>query len=148
METRTVTSAGGVVFRRRDGVDEVALIAEKNLTVWKLPKGVVEAGETVEDAALREVQEETGLTGFVVGKIDTIDYWFIWRPDNARYHKFVHFFLVRCTGGDVSRHDWEVEEVRWFAIDDAIRTLTYKSEKVVAEKARAMIGKLADEQPS
>jgi len=142
MKTETVTSAGGVVFRVRDGKVEVVLTARDGRKTWNLPKGLVDKGETLEAAALREVNEETGLTGEIVDKIDRIDYWFYWRPKETRFHKFVHFFLVRHTGGDETKHDWEVEEVRWFPIEEAIEKLTYKSEKAVLDKAGKIIEKL------
>jgi len=144
MKTKTVTSAGGVVFDLRDGSIEVALTARRGDGRWGLPKGLVEKGEALEEAALREVSEESGLTGEIVDKIDRIDYWFYWRPDETRYHKYVHFFLVRHTGGDISKHDWEVEEVRWFKIDDAIDKLAFKSEKMVLEKAKKKIKELKE----
>lgn len=142
MKTQTVTSSGGVVFRAQDGSVEVALIATNDRKVWKLPKGLVEKGESLEDAAIREIQEETGLTGEIIQQIDRIEYWFVWRPHETRYHKFVYFYLVRHTGGDETKHDWEVDEVRWFAIDEAIKTLTYKSERAIVGKAKEMINEL------
>lgn len=142
MKTKTVTSAGGVVFDLLDGEIEVALTVRRGDGRWGLPKGLVEEGEGLEEAALREVSEETGLTGEIVNKIDLIDYWFYWRPDKTRYHKYVHFFLIRHTGGDISRHDWEVEDVRWFKIGDAIDKLAFKNEKMVVEKAKEKIKEL------
>jgi len=139
MKTKTVTSAGGVVFDLREDRIEVALTARRGDGRWGLPKGLLEEGEEIEQAALREVSEETGLTGEIVDKVGVIDYWFYWRPDETRYHKYVHFFLIRHTGGDTSRHDWEVEEVRWFKIDDAIDKLAFESEKTVMEKAKKKI---------
>lgn len=142
MRTATVTSSGGVMFRIRDGKPEVALIARDN-GVWALPKGLVENGETLTEAALREVNEETGLTGDVMQQIGKIEYWYYWRPEETRYHKFVYFFLMRHTGGDETKHDWEVEEVRWFPIDEAITTVAYKDERDIIETAKAMLEKQA-----
>ncbi len=139
MKSATATSSGGVIFRMRGGKPEVALIARNGGGVWGLPKGLVEKGETLTEAALREVNEETGLTGDIVREIGEIDYWFYWRPSEVRCHKFVHFFLLRCTGGDVTKHDWEVEEVRWFPIDEAIFTVTYKGERGIIKKAKALL---------
>ncbi len=143
VHTETAVSSGGVVYKKEDGRIEIALTNHDERKVWSLPKGLVEKGESLEETALREVNEETGLTGEIVGEIDKIDYWFYWKPKNTRYHKFVHFYLVKHTGGDSSKHDWEVTEVRWFPIDEAIETLSYKDEKVVVEKAKDMIEKLA-----
>lgn len=138
-KTAVVTSAGGVIFRVRDGEAEVALTATDGRSRWKLPKGLVESHESLEEAALREVREETGLTGEIVGKIGQIDYWFYWRPKETRFHKFVHFFLVRHTGGNEAMHNWEIEEVAWFPIKEALGKLTYKSERDILEKAETMM---------
>lgn len=145
MKTEIAVSSGGVVFRVPDGGIEVALTARDNHGIWNLPKGLVEKGESLEKAALREVNEETGLTGETIREIDRIDYWFYMRSKNVRFHKFVHFFLMRHTGGDTANHDWEVEEVRWFPIDEAVGKLTYKSEKQVLRKAKEMIEGLVHE---
>jgi len=142
MKIATIVSAGGVIFRVSGDKVEVAITARDSGKIWSLPKGLVEKGESLEDAALREVSEETGLTGKLMRKIDTIDYWFYWRPKEVRFHKFVHFFLLEHTGGDIAKHDWEVDEVRWFPIDDAIEKLTYKSEREVLEKAKKLIVEL------
>lgn len=142
MATETVTSAGGVIYRIRDGKIEVALTAIDGRSKWKLPKGIVEKGESLKETALREVREETGLTGEVVTNIGRIEYWFYWRPRKKRYHKYVHFFLIRHTGGDETQHDWEIEEVRWFAIDEAVEKLTYKSEKDTVKRAKQMLEEL------
>ncbi|MDI6715358.1 MAG: NUDIX hydrolase [Actinomycetota bacterium] len=142
MKIATVVSAGGVIFRISGDKVEVAITARDSGKIWSLPKGLVEKGESLEDAALREVSEETGLTGKLMRKIDTIDYWFYWRPKEVRFHKFVHFFLLEHIGGDIAKHDWEVDEVRWFPIDDAVEKLTYKSEREVLEKAKKLIVEL------
>jgi 8-oxo-dGTP pyrophosphatase MutT (NUDIX family) len=140
VKTETVTSAGGVIYCENKRRFEVALIALNNGTIWKLPKGLVEKGESLREAALREIREETGLIGEPIAELGHIDYWFVWRQSGSRYHKFVYFYLVRCTGGDISEHDFESEEVRWFPIDEAIEKLTYKSERDIAVKARDMLG--------
>lgn len=143
IQTETAVSAGGVIYKKEDGKVEIVLTSHDERKVWNLPKGLVEEGEGLEETALREVNEETGLTGEIVGKIGKIDYWFYWKPKSTRYHKFVHFYLVKHTGGNISKHDWEVTEARWFPVDEAIEKLSYKNEKAVVEKAKDMIEKLA-----
>lgn len=133
------TSAGGIVFRRVDGRVEVALIARTspaNRLIWALPKGWVEPGETIPDAALREIREETGLTGRLLDALGQIAYSFYSPRDHARIHKTVHFYLVEYVSGDTADHDHEVDEARWWLLDEALDRLTYPSERGIMEKAK------------
>ena len=134
--TKQQVSAGGVVCRRYRGKIRVALISVAPEMRWQLPKGIVDKGETPEAAALREVREETGLAAEIVGPIETIEYWYVSGQGDARirYHKFVHFFLMKYLSGSVEDHDHEVEEARWVAIDKAIGMLAFGSERAIVEK--------------
>lgn len=136
------TSAGGIVYRRRDDHIEVALIARtspRRRIIWALPKGWVEPGETIPDAALREIREETGLTGRLVEPLGQIEYSFYSPEDSARIQKTVHFFLVEFLSGDTADHDHEVDEARWWPLDAALAQMTYQSERQVMEKARGRL---------
>lgn len=135
LSTKRQVSAGGVVVRRQDRGWEVALIARKNRTIWCLPKGHIEPGETPEKTALREVQEETGLTSEIVQKLGQISYWFASREEKSRFFKTVHFFLMRATGGSSDHHDCEVDEVRWMPIGEAVRRMSYSSERNLVQQA-------------
>jgi 8-oxo-dGTP pyrophosphatase MutT (NUDIX family) len=139
--TKTQVSAGGVVFRRGGGRTEVALISVGAQNRWQLPKGLVDAGESPEDAALREAREETGLDAELVAPVEKIEYWYFSNERGARvrFHKFVHFYLLRFTSGDVRDHDAEVNEARWIEIREAIEMLAFKGERAVVERAREMI---------
>lgn len=142
---RRAESYGGVVVRTADdGAIEVALIRTRNLKgaeVWTLPKGTPDDGEDPETTALREVREETGLEVEIVEPLAEKTYWFAWPPDRVRYRKTVHLYLMRSVGGDPTRHDAEVEEVRFFPIGEATRRVTYRTDKEIlrqaAERARA-----------
>jgi len=134
-------SAGGVVYRWVGSRPEVVLIARDGGKVWCLPKGLVEPGESVRETAQREVQEETGVRGEIIGKIGEVNYWYIGREgeEPVRFFKTVHFYLMRYLDGDVRHHDWEVEDARWFPLEEAIARATYKGEREILEKARRMI---------
>ena len=141
--TKTQISAGGVVFRRRDDAArvEVALIAVGEKNRWQLPKGLVDAGEATEAAALREAREETGLETELVAPVDKIEYWYYStnRGQRVRFHKFVYFYLLLYVAGDVRDHDAEVNEARWVEIDEAHALLAFAGERKVVARAREML---------
>ena len=139
---RREISAGCVVYRTANGLTEVALIQPRDRNAWALPKGLIERGEAPEIAAQREAREETGLSGTLGTKLDTIKYSYMakWEKPPTRVFKIVTFYLLRNTGGDTSLHDREVDRVEWFPIEEAIRMSSYKQEKDVLRKAQRLIG--------
>ena len=141
MKIRMEISAGGVVYRRRKGRVEVCLISTQGGSAWQLPKGLIERGEQPEAAAEREVQEETGLRGRLLQRLDRIEYWYVWEDSGGRtrVHKLVYFFLFRYTTGSTRDHDDEVDDARWFPIDEAQRTLSFENERHVLELAAQAI---------
>jgi len=139
LKIRNATSSGGIIFKKQKNGTNVALCARGRGKIWCLPKGLIEKGEKAEDTAKREVKEETGLTGKLIDKIGDIDYWFIWK--DTKIHKVVHFYLFKYLSGKTSDHDFEVDDVKWFEIDDAIKTLTYKNEAEIMKKANRMVPK-------
>lgn len=135
-------SSGGIVFRPAGASFDVALIRvtrPSGETAWSLPKGWVEDGEDLEQTATREVREETGLETKVLRKVDQISYDFYSRADHGRVSKTVHLFLLQCVGGDTANHDAEVDEARWFPVEEAIKTLTYKNEREALERAMRLL---------
>lgn len=138
--THQQVSAGGVAYRKNGAATEIALIrVSAQEPRWQLPKGLVESGEAPETAARREVREEAGVEAEVIAPIDTIEYWYYGRDKSVRYHKFVHFFLLRYVSGDVRNHDHEVVEARWVEIGQAQHLLAFTGERKVAARAAEML---------
>lgn len=140
-----LVSAGGVVYRVREGVVEVALCGRRDPLRWSLPKGTPDQGETLEGTALREVREETGLQVSILEPIGNISYWFVNSRSGVRHNKTVHFYLMSPHGGSTQDHDPEFDEVRWFTVDEALRTLTFVNEVNLLDRALTLIRKRAAE---
>ena len=140
MDTRNEVSAGGVVYRRTDDGVEMALAARRTRRgelVWGLAKGAIEPDESDEEAAVREVREETGLEAEVESDLGDIRYVYVW--EGVRVRKRVHFYLMHATGGDVTDHDTEMEDVRWFPMRVARKRAAYRGEREVIERATARL---------
>ncbi|MBC7328056.1 NUDIX hydrolase [bacterium] len=144
LPVKRAVSSGGIVFKKEDGECSVVLVGveRKGKLVWALPKGLVEKGERPEETAIREVREEAGVEGELVDKIGDISYWYVDKEEGVRYHKTVHFYLLKYLNGSPENHDWEIKEARWFPINDAINVLEYPTEKKMLLKAKEMISKL------
>jgi 8-oxo-dGTP pyrophosphatase MutT (NUDIX family) len=133
-------SAGGMVIDRTGNGPQVAVIGRldrRGRLLWSLPKGHLEAGETAEDAAVREVEEETGIRGRVVAPLGTIDYWFV--ADDRRIHKTVHHYLLEAAGGKLCDQDIEVDEVAWVPLDELRDRLAYAGERRLAATAADLL---------
>jgi 8-oxo-dGTP diphosphatase len=141
LPVRNQVSAGGVVFREGGKTIDVVLISVGNQNRWQLPKGLVEKNEEPATAAVREAGEEAGVLSEVVEHIETIEYWYagLDKGERVRFHKLVHFFLLRYLSGEPGDHDWEVNEARWVPIDAAMTQLTFENERHVMARAREMI---------
>jgi 8-oxo-dGTP pyrophosphatase MutT (NUDIX family) len=139
LTTREVSS-GGVVYRRGDDGIEVVLASRRTRRgqlAWGLAKGGIETGESREQAAIREVREETGLTAEIEADLGDTKYMYVW--DEIRIRKTVHFFLMRHTGGDIDDRDDEMEEIRWFPLERAIKRAAYRGERDMLMKASELL---------
>lgn len=138
------TSAGGIVLDQRAPDARVALIGRidrRGRLLWSLPKGHLEEGESTEAAAVREVAEETGITGEVVAPLGSIDFWFV--ADGHRVHKTVHHYLLVRVAGELSDADIEVAEVAWVPLGEAVERLAYADERALLEKVPALLASSA-----
>jgi len=143
MPTVEETSAGGIVVNLDDLPPCAAVIARLNRAgrvEWCLPKGHLEGGETPEQAAIREIEEETGIQGRVVGSLGTIDYWF--SAEGHRVHKLVHHYLLQATGGLLSVEgdpDQEAIDVAWVPLGELSELLAFPNERKIAREAWARL---------
>jgi len=129
-----------VVYRvRPDGVVELVLVARPSSNLWALPKGTPEPGESIEQTAIREVAEETGLQVEIVEPVCSIEYSFNLAGERVRVDKVVHHYLMQAHAGDVSLHDHEYDVVDWFELHEALRRMTYANERTVVERAAELI---------
>jgi ADP-ribose pyrophosphatase YjhB (NUDIX family) len=138
------TSAGGLVVDADEHGRRAALIARhdrRGRLVWSLPKGHVEAGETLEIAAVREIAEETGIAGRVVAPLGTIDFWFV--ADGRRVHKTVHHYLLLAEGGELSDEDIEVVEVAWVPLEELAQRLAYDDERRLVDQVPRLLADIA-----
>jgi 8-oxo-dGTP pyrophosphatase MutT (NUDIX family) len=132
-------SAGGLVIRSMRGRPHLAVVCVRG-EILALPKGHPEKHESSQDAALREVREETGLEATPVEKLGDIRYWYA--RDGDRVLKVVSFFLFRYRSGRLADHDHEAEEALWIPLEEAPERLAYRSEREIAETA---LSRLAQE---
>ena len=135
LKTQKVISAGGVVLRPGQHDVEVLMCGRNADGLWALPKGTPEEGETLNETALREVEEETGVGTEISALIGDIRYWFSRPEEGVRYLKTVRHFLMRPVSGDVSLHDHEFDEVQWIPAQEALKLLTHKNEARILRQA-------------
>lgn len=143
LEAVEETSAGGLVIDfDRDPISTVIIgrYDRRGRMVWSLPKGHIESGETREQTAEREIREETGIEGVVIGELGSIDFTFV--AEGRRIHKTVHHFLLRRTGGKVSTADIEVADVAWVALSDVQDRLSYADERRLIARVPTLLAEL------
>src|SRR5690348_2355694 len=152
-QTIRAYSAGGVVFRLAPSLArgdlyapaeaadytpvDVALVGRSQQGLWTLPKGTPCTGETIEQVATREVQEETGLEVHLISYIGSISYSFV--RNQIRYYKQVRHFLFEATGGDIALHDAEYDRVAWFPLPEAYRRISYANEANIISQADGIV---------
>ena len=161
-KVESLVSAGGVVYRQGGAGIETVLCGRSLSAIatgdeeetrersgrfppecfrWSLAKGTPDEGETLEETALREVREETGLEVELEAPISSITYWFADRESSVKFRKTVHFYLMVPVGGDTGLHDPEFDVVQWFSFDEALGALAYPNEAGVLRQAGELISK-------
>lgn len=140
------TSAGGIVVDTTGELARAAVIARHNRAgrlEWCLPKGHLEGTETAEEAAVREIREETGISGEVIASLGSIDYWFV--VEGRRVHKLVHHYLLRAVGGELSIEgdpDQEATDVAWVPLPELSTRLAFPNERRIARQAADVLAEL------
>jgi len=126
------TRTKGLLIGRLDAKD-----VKRERLLWSLPKGHIESGETPEEAAIREVREETGIESAIDKSLGVIDFWFM--AGGKRIHKTVHHFLFNETGGKIAPQVSEVDDVRWFPLNEIVEKLAYPDEKKLIARSQELI---------
>ena len=125
------------MHRTVEGRLQVLLVHRRSPRLWALPKGTPDSGETIEETALRETREETGLEVEIERRLASIRYFFV--RGSTRFHKTVHFFLMRPIGGRLDDHDAEFDEVAWVDLEEALAILNHATERSVVEEAATAV---------
>lgn len=144
-------SAGGIVYKKDKNKIFILVAQHSQHHGWVFPKGLIGDkkeketksasakgfGETKEEAALREVEEETGVIGKIIKPLTPVIYWYVF--EKVKIKKTVYYFLMEYVSGDIAKHDIEMENVEWLSIDEVENRLTYKSDKQVWQEAKNII---------
>ncbi len=140
MKSRNEVSAGGVVYRHSENGIEFLICKDAGYHRWVLPKGLIGKGETPEQAAQREVREETGITARLLEPLGEPEKY-VYTARGVLVFKSVFYFLMEYQSGDEAQHDQEMESVAWFPFDEALVRLAYKGAKDILKHAQARITK-------
>lgn len=127
-------SAGGIVF---DDKGQVLVTQHSQNKHWSFPKGLIDPGQTTEQAAIREVREEGGVEAEILDKVGYSKYVYV--LDGEKIFKVVTYFLMKYKSGSIEDHDWEVEEAGWYEIEEALKQLTFSQDKELLKKALTLL---------
>jgi len=133
-------SAGGIVFKKEHEQTMILLAQHSQHHGWVFPKGLIgdhKKGESKENTAIREVEEETGVKASILKQLEPVTYWYVF--DGQKIKKTVYYFLMEYVSGDTTHHDMEMENVEWLPVDEVENRLTYQSDKKVWVEAKQLI---------
>jgi 8-oxo-dGTP diphosphatase len=133
-------SAGGIIYKKEQGQIFILLCQHARHHGWVFPKGLIGDhidGESKEATALREVKEETGAEAKIIEPLPPITYWYVWESEKIK--KTVYYFLMEYAGGNITRHDTEMENVQWLPIGEVEQRLTFKTDKKIWKEAIVLI---------
>jgi len=138
MKSRQEVSAGGVVYRRGPTGIEILIGKASSYQRWVLPKGLVKRSESYEEAAVREAEEETGVRVRLVAPLGDPERY-IYTARGVRVFKAVYYYLMEYVDGSERDHDYEMDEVRWVSIDEALDLLAYEGARAVVRRAQTAL---------
>lgn len=138
-KTTAEYSSGGVVYRRTETGYEFVAVQRARHGDWSLPKGHIEAGESRENAAIREVMEETGIEARIVGDLQEVVYFYR-RAKEGLTRKSVYYYLMEALSDDLGGPNWEVSEARWLPMSQADSLLSYANDKETIRLALKALG--------
>src|SRR5436190_8768934 len=137
-------SAGGIVYKKQGKQIFILVCQHSQHHGWVFPKGFIGDkidGESKEDTAIREVEEETGVKAKIIEPIESITYWYV--MDGEKRKKTVYYYIMECVSEDITKHDWEMENVEWLPIEQVTERLTYDSDKKVWESVASRLSLVA-----
>lgn len=131
-------SAGGAVYKKEGGQVLWLVCRHSGYHKWVLPKGLIDPGESAEETAVREVEEECGVKTKIIAKIPEPEKY-VYTMNGVKIFKLVQYFLMEYVSGDIADHDWEMEAVEWLTYDEAYSRLNFHGAKTVLEKAKNLL---------
>lgn len=123
-------SAGGIVFNDKG---QVLVTQHSQNKHWSFPKGLIDPGQTSQQAAIREVKEEGGVVAEIIGKVGYSKY--VYTLNGEKIFKIVTYFLMKYVSGDIKGHDWEVSDIGWYEPEEALKKLSFNQDKQLLKKA-------------
>jgi 8-oxo-dGTP pyrophosphatase MutT (NUDIX family) len=134
----TEVSAGGIVYNTQSGQTLWLLVKHSGYHKWVFPKGRVEPGEDLQQTAVREVQEESGVVAKIIDEVPNSEHY-IYTFNGEKISKTVHYFLMEYVSGDIGDHDFETEDVQWVSVEDVMQMLGFDAAKKTFQTARDML---------